>query len=339
MKETSCVCYNGGMSNISTADKQPVSPTFMVGDIPVYGDVILAPMDGFSDWPFRSVCRELGSAMSYTEFVKDDFILRNESSRLRKFFFKEEERPIVFQIYGEEPSSIIRAAIKARELNPDIIDVNMGCPAPSIASRGAGVGLMRTPIKVAHIFKELSRALDIPVTGKIRLGWEDCRNHLLIAKIIEDNGGALIAVHARTRKQGLGGEIDLEALSEICNAVKIPVIGNGNIRLKKDINQMKEATGCQGVMVGRGAIENPWIFSGRDRDEIPYEEIRRVVRRHLERNIDFYGEENGQRLFRKHAVLYLLRKGYDRQKRKEILSRKPPEEFLKLLDQINTYIQ
>jgi len=117
------------------------------------------------------------------------------------------------------------------------------------------------------------------------------------------------------------------------------VIGNGNIRLTADVTHMKQATGCHAVMVGRGAIDNPWIFAGLDRDQVPYEEIRRVVRRHLERNIEFYGEEDGQRLFRKHAVQYLLRRGYDRQRRKEILSRKPPEEFLKLLDQINSYAQ
>ena len=327
------------MANSRNIKENPAEIKFKVGSIPIYGDVVLAPMDGFSDWPFRSICRELGSAMSYTEFVKDDFILRNSDRPLRKFHYNEDERPIVFQIYGEEPDSIIQAAIKVRELDPDIIDINMGCPAPSIARRGAGVGLMRTPIKVARIFKELTRALDIPVTAKIRLGWEDCRNHLLITKIIEDNGGALIAVHARTRQQGLTGQIDLDAIAEICNYVKIPVIGNGNIRLTADVTHMKQATGCHAVMVGRGAIDNPWIFAGLDRDQVPYEEIRRVVRRHLERNIEFYGEEDGQRLFRKHAVQYLLRRGYDRQRRKEILSRKPPEEFLKLLDQINSYAQ
>ena len=277
--------------------------------------------------------------MSYTEFVKDDFILRNSTRPIRKFHYKEDERPIVFQIYGEDPDSIIQAALKVRELNPDIIDINMGCPARSITGRGAGVGLMRTPLKVARIFKELSRSLDIPVTGKMRLGWDDCRNHLLIARIIEDNGGALVAVHARTRQQGLNGQVNLDAIAEICESVKIPVIGNGNILLTADIKDMKEITGCQAVMVGRGAIDNPWIFAGLDHDQVPYEEIRRVVRKHLERNIEFYGEEDGQRLFRKHAVQYLLRKGYDRQTRKSILSRKPPEKFLELLDQINSYSQ
>ena len=168
-------------------EKDPTQINFKVGSIPIYGDVILAPMDGYSDWPFRSICRELGSAMSYSEFVKDDFILRNTTRPLRKFHFTEGERPVVFQIYGEEPDSIIQAAMKVRELNPDIIDINMGCPARSITGRGAGVGLMRTPLKVARIFKELSRSLDIPITGKIRLGWDDCRNHLLIARIIEEN--------------------------------------------------------------------------------------------------------------------------------------------------------
>jgi len=199
--------------------------------------------------------------------------------------------------------------------------------------------LMRTPLKVARIFNKLSKLLDIPVTGKIRLGWDGCRNHVLIARIIEENGGSLIAVHARTKQQGLAGQVDLDAIAEVCAAVRIPVIGNGNIRLVADIKRMKSLTGCQAVMIGRGAIANPWIFSGLDREQVAYEQIRQVVRTHLEHNMEFYGPEDGQRLFRKHAVQYLLRHGLDRETRKEILSRKPPEEFMQLLDQINSYSQ
>jgi nifR3 family TIM-barrel protein len=253
--------------------------------------------------------------------------------------FTPEERPVVFQIYGDDPDLIVKAALKVQTLGPDIIDINMGCPARKVASHGAGVGLMRTPLKVAHIFNNLSKLLDIPVTGKIRLGWDDCRNHVLIARIIEENGGALIAVHARTKQQGYAGEVDLEAIAEVSSAVKIPVIGNGNISQVADIEHMKKSTGCQAVMIGRGAIANPWIFSGLDRDQVAYEQVRQVVRAHLEHNIEFYGLEDGQRLFRKHAVQYLMQHGLDRKTRKEILSKNPPEEFLKMLDQINSYSQ
>ncbi len=319
--------------------KSITSPTFHVGEIPVYGDAILAPMDGFSDWPFRSLCRELGSAMSYTEFVKAEIILRKSRRPISKLMYSPTERPVVFQIYGDDPELIVKAAIKVQPLGPDIIDINMGCPARTVTNHGAGVGLMRTPLKVAHIFNQLSKQLNIPITGKIRLGWDDCRNHILIARIIEENGGALIAIHARTKQQGLAGQVDMEAIAEVSAAVKIPVIGNGNIKLVADIEHMKKLTGCQAVMIGRGAIANPWIFSGLDRDQVTYEQIRQVVRTHLEHNMEFYGPEDGQRLFRKHAVQYLLRHGLDREARKEILSKKPPEEFLEMLDQINSFSQ
>lgn len=314
-------------------------PAFHVRDIPVYGDAILAPMDGYSDWPFRSLCRELGSAMSYTEFVKAEVILRKSRRPIAKLKFIQAERPVVFQIYGDDPDLIVKAALKVQALEPDIIDINMGCPARTVTHRGAGVGLMRTPLKVAHIFKKLNSILDIPVTGKIRLGWDDCRNHVLIARIIEENGGALIAVHARTKQQGLAGQIDLDAIAEVCSAVNIPVIGNGDIKKVVDIERMKRVTGCQAVMIGRGAIANPWIFSGLERDQVAYQQVRQVVRTHLERNMEFYGAEDGQRLFRKHAVQYLLRHGLDREARKEILSQRPPEEFLEMLDQINLISQ
>jgi len=303
-------------------------PTFKVREIPVYGDAILAPMDGYSDWPFRSLCRELGSAMSYTEFVKVEMILHRSKRPIAKLKFTSAERPVVFQIYGEDPDLIVKAALKAQFLEPDIIDINMGCPARTVTHRGAGVGLMRTPLKVAHIFKKLGCLLDVPVTAKIRLGWDECRNHVLIARIVEENGGALIAVHARTKQQGLAGQVDLQAIAEVRAAVNIPVIGNGDIKKVTDIERMKKITGCQAVMIGRGAVANPWIFSGLDREEVSPDQVRQAVRTHLERNIEFYGTEIGQRLFRKHAVQYLLHQVLDRETRREILSQRPPEKFL-----------
>jgi tRNA-dihydrouridine synthase B len=323
------------MSETITSTGSAKKPTFWVRDIPVYGDAILAPMDGYSDWPFRSLCRELGSAMSYTEFVKVEKILGRSKKPIAKLKYSQLERPVVFQIYGDDPELIVKAALKAQYLGPDIIDINMGCPAPSVTNHGAGVGLMRTPVKIARIFKKLGRLLAVPVTGKIRLGWDECRNHVLIARIVEENGGALIAVHARTKQQGLGGQADWEAIAEVRAAVKIPVIGNGDIRKVADIARMKETTGCQAVMIGRGAIANPWIFAGQERDQVSAEEVREVLRIHLDRNIEFYGLEDGSRLFRKHAVQYLLLAGLDREARKVILSKTPPVEFLKMVDQIN----
>ena len=315
-----------------------MNPNFFVRDIPIYGDAILAPMDGYSDWPFRSLCRGLGSAMSYTEFVQVERILAKHERKNAKLHFEENERPVAFQIYSDDPDLLLKAALKVQELKPDIIDVNMGCPAKSVASRGAGVGLMRTPLKIAHIFKKLSAVLKVPITGKIRLGWEDFRSYKLVARIIEENGGSLIAIHGRTKEQNYGGQADWDAIAEVRAAVKIPVIGNGDVKTVADIQRMKSHTGCDAVMIGRAAVANPWIFSGLDREQVPPERVRQTMQEHLERNIKFYGEEDGQRLFRKHAVQYLLLKTLSREERKDILRERPSNEFLALLNQIYSAI-
>jgi tRNA-dihydrouridine synthase B len=312
------------------------SPTFYVRDVPVYGDAILAPMDGYSDWPFRSLCRGLGSAMSYTEFVKVEKILSRSKQPGKKFHYEEAERPVTFQIYGDDPDLIVEAALRVQELDPDIIDINMGCPAKSVADRGAGVGMMRTPLKIAHTFRKLTAALKVPVTGKMRLGWENCRSYKLIARIVEENGGSLIALHGRTKEQSYSGEADWDAIAEVRAAVKIPVLGSGDVKTVSDIERMKKYTGCDGVMIGRAAIANPWIFSKLDRDQVTSEQVYEMVRTHLERNIRFYGLEDGQRLFRKHAVQYLLMRRLSREDRKRILQRTPPHEFLAMLEQIYT---
>jgi nifR3 family TIM-barrel protein len=291
-------------------------------------------MDGFSDWPFRSLCRELGSAMSYTEFVKVERLLSRSRYVRKKLYFEPSERPVVFQLYGDDPDLILQAAQRARALDPDIIDINMGCPAKSVADRGAGVGMMRTPLKIARTFRKLTAALDIPVTGKIRLGWEDERNYRLIARIVEDNGGALIALHGRTKEQHYSGNADWDAVAEVKAAVGIPVIGSGDVRRVQDVERMRSYTGCDAVMVGRGALANPWIFSGLDREQVPPEAVRETMHRHLEKNLRFYGEEDGQRLFRKYAVQYLLLHSFSRQERKEILRERPTGEFVEMLNQI-----
>ncbi len=312
------------------------TPTFHVGPIPIHGDAILSPMDGFSDWPFRSLCRELGSAMSYTEFVKAEEILKPPKLIADKLRYEEDERPVVIQIYGENPDVMLAAALRAQELEADIVDINMGCPSKTIANRGAGVGLMRTPLKVARIFKRLSASLEIPLTGKIRLGWDDdCRNYPLIARIVEENGGALIALHGRTKEQGYGGKANWEAIADVKDAVNIPVIGNGDVKTVADIEHMKEYTACDAVMIGRAAIGNPWIFHRLDREEVSFEQVREMMLKHLERNLVFYGEEIGLVLFRKHAVRYLTPYRLPKAFRKKLLTSVHPEEFLQLLDKIH----
>jgi len=307
---------------------------FHIRDLPIHGDALLAPMDGYSDWPFRSICRGLGSAMSYTEFVDVQKILSRSKRPLKKFYFEEAERPVAFQLYGDDPDEILEAALKVQELCPDIIDINMGCPARTVARRGAGVGMMKTPLKIAKTFRKLTAALDIPVTGKMRLGWDDCRSYKLIARIVEENGGALIAVHARTKEQRYAGQADWDAIAEVKSLVKIPVIGNGDVRTVADIVRMKRYTHCDAVMIGRGAIVNPWIFAGLDRDQVPPDEVQRVVHEHLARNIQFYGDADGRRLFRKHAIQYLMMQSLSRETRKQILRERPAEEFVGLVSAI-----
>jgi len=310
------------------------TPAFTLRDIPIYGDTILAPMDGYSDWPFRSICRALGSAMSYTEFVKVEKILSHSKEPAKRLYYEEVVRPITFQIYGDDPDLILEAALKIQPLNPDIIDLNMGCPAKSIADRGAGVGMMPSPLKIAETFKKLTSALKVPVTGKIRLGWDQNKNYKLIARIVEENGGSLIAIHGRTKEQRYSGNADWDAIAEVKSTVNIPVTGSGDVRSVADIQRMKRHTDCDAVMIGRAAIANPWIFMGLDREQVSPELLKQTVHEHLQKSIQFYGEEDGQRLFRKYAVQYLLLKTLDRNSRKEILKERPAGEFLEMLNQV-----
>ncbi len=320
-------------SGLPASAPLPLEPTFRIGSVPVYGDAILAPMDGFSDWPYRSICRPLGSAMSYTEFVRAEFIVRAFEHMTTRLTFEAAERPIAIQVYGDDPDEILAAALRIQEKEPDLIDINMGCPARKIVHGGAGVGLMRTPLKIARIFRKLSAALEVPVTGKIRLGWEDCRNYKLVARILAENGAACITVHGRTREQGYGGEADWDAIAEVRNLVQIPVIGNGDIRCVADIERMKQYTGCQAVMIGRSAIGNPWIFARVDREDVLLETLRQMIHRHLVLNMVFYGPGKGFGLFRKHAHHYLALPNLSRAKRVRIITQESGQAFLSALDE------
>ena len=326
----------GGMITIKNMPKTP-PPTFHVDKIPVYGDAILAPMMGFSDLPYRSLCRELGSAISYTEFARAEGLIHNMRRVSEKLMYREDERPIAFQIYTHDIDYMVKAALKIQELKPDFIDINMGCPTKAIANSGAGVGLMRTPIKVARLFKRLNKELDVPITAKIRMGWDDCQNYKLISRIVEENGAALIAIHGRTREGGRERDANWDVIGEVKQTVNIPVIGNGDVNLVADIEKMKNYTGCDGVMIGRAAIGNPWIFSGKDRDEVTFEEVREMMTKHLERNLQFYGETLGINLFRKHVVQYIAPLFPTRRYRRDLLTRENKEEFLALLDEIHEH--
>jgi nifR3 family TIM-barrel protein len=284
-----------------------VAAAFHVREIPIYGDLILSPMDGYSDLPFRLICRELGSAMSYTEFVNVEALLRGHNRvAWMKLDYDPSERPMTFQIYGHEEERLIDAALRVQEMEPNILDINMGCYVKDIAERGAGSGMLRQPDKIGRVFLRLSRMLPIPVTGKIRLGWDaGSRNHTTVARVLEDSGASLIAVHGRTKEQAYKGQADWDAIAEVKQAVRIPVIGNGDVKTVADIARIKAHTGCDGVMIGRGAIGNPWIFARKDREQVSFADKVALMRRHLALSLDFYGAPLGLILFRKHAARYI----------------------------------
>ncbi|MCF6149041.1 MAG: tRNA dihydrouridine synthase DusB [Candidatus Kuenenia sp.] len=284
-----------------------MNPSFYVKNIPVYGDLILAPMAGFSDIPYRCICRRFGMPMSYTEVVSVSGILWNNKKTYKLLDFNEEERPITFQVVGNDEDQITEACKRIEQLGPDIIDINMGCSVSDIAGKGAGAGLLKYPSKIAKIFKNLTGSLSVPVTGKIRLGWDHkTRNYLEISRILEENGASLIAVHGRTRSQYFSGSADWDAIAEVKQSVKIPVIANGDVRTVADIERIKKRTNCDGVMIGRAAIGHPWIFQYKDREIVSIDEKIEMIRYHLQCMEEYYGSSIGVILFRKHAVKYIV---------------------------------
>jgi nifR3 family TIM-barrel protein len=285
-----------------------LQPDFWIKDIPIHGKTILAPMDGLSDYPTRNICRRYGSALSYTEFLNTTDIFNQNRDIDRRMAFSEQERPAVFQLLDSDPDRLVQAAEQIIHLKPDIFDINLGCPSRNVSARGAGAGLMRRPDLVEKIFKAMTSHFDIPITAKIRLGWDDkSLNYMEIAHIIEDNGGSLVAIHGRTRQQAYAGSADWEPIRQVREALKIPVIANGDIRTPEDIRRVLEITGCPAVMIGRAALGNPWIFSQRDVNQIDLSETMRTIREHLQLMVDFYQESTGVIFFRKHLKAYLKR--------------------------------
>jgi len=293
-------------------------PDLKIGNIPILGDLILAPMDGITDSPFRELCRRLGSAISVTEFINTLDVLENNQRYTARIVFEPSQRPLSLQLLGDQPERMLEAALQlVPRVQPDIIDINLGCQSKNVTSRGAGAGLMKTPKVIASIFRLMTRQFNIPITGKIRLGWDEKQlNYLEIAQIIQDNGGAMVAIHGRTRKQAYRGKARWEPIQEVKQALQIPVAGNGDVRTVEDIRQMKKRTGCDAVMIGRAAVGNPWIFSRMDRNQVPIHVVQKTVFSHLEKMLDFYGDR-GVITFRKYLKAYLA--PYDLP-RKEVLS-------------------
>lgn len=303
-----------------------------IGTVEIPGWLAMSPMAGISDSPTRTLVRRFGSAFSYTEFVSTDSLAVGSKKALSLFNFREEERPITFQIFGNKLEIIVDAAKRIRELNPDIIDLNMGCPAKNVSMRGSGVGLLRKPVYAGKIIEEMRKALDIPVTAKIRLGWDDTsRNYMEVSRILEESGVMAISVHGRTREMGYSGKADWDAIADIKAARKVPIFGNGDVSSYEEAIRRKQESGVDGVLVGRNSIGNPWIFSNQLKETLSLEQIVSVAITHLELMRESFGDKLGVLLLRKHLVRYIQGREEFTPIRMEILKAENPESLAQLL--------
>lgn len=311
------------------------SPCFSIGQIPIHGRLILAPMDGYSDLPMRVIARQFGSAISFSEFINGIDVKQGHPHLSTVLAFSELERPFAFQIFDDDPERMLAAAIKLHERKPDFIDINMGCSAKNVSNRGAGAGLLKHPQKIGLIMEKLVTTLEVPVTAKIRLGWDDhTLNYLEVSHIIQESGASAIAVHARTRKQEYSGQSNWQAIGEVKSQLSIPVIGNGDVKSQADAHRMMLETGCNAVMIGRAAIGNPWVFAGSQREEQSTDELMRIISLHVEGMVAHYGEKIGIILFRKHLTRYMTGYLSTPQIRKYIYSIEQQAELIEALIQL-----
>ena len=273
----------------------------------------LAPMAGMADMAFRELCADYGAGYTVTEMVSSKGLTMGDKKSAMLLTLGERERKAGAQIFGDNPEIMAEAAVKCLEFKPDIIDINMGCPAPKVAMNGGGASLMKNPRLAGEIVKAVSQAVDIPVTAKIRKGWDDNSvNAVELAEILEKNGAAAIAVHGRTRMQMYSGEVDYDIIRRVKEAVDIPVIGNGDITDVQSAAIMLEKTGCDAIMIGRGALGNPWIFQQinaylnecRVIPEPTLTEKMTVMLAHIKKIIEYKGEYTGIREARHHAGYY-----------------------------------
>jgi len=285
-----------------------------ISNIHIENGVLLAPMEDVTDIPFRLICKRLGADILYTEFVNSEGLIRLNERTHKKMMFLEEERPIAIQIYGGEIPSMEGAAKLAESMNPDFIDINCGCWVKNVALRGAGAGLLRDLPKMEKIAKTVVNATRLPVTLKTRLGWDSESIRILeVAKMCEDSGIQALTVHCRTRKQGHRGEVDWTWINRLKDTVSIPIIANGDITRPEHAKFLFDEMGADAVMIGRGAIENPWIF-GEIKEYIatgiipepatPVQRIQLCID-HVRLAAEYKGERKGVIEMRKHYSGYL----------------------------------
>jgi nifR3 family TIM-barrel protein len=286
----------------------------LIGDVELANPVAAAPMAGVTDRAYRILAREAGCGLVFTEMISDQALIYGNPRTRIILEHGGEKGPLAVQIFGSNPDCMARAAEIVAGEGADIIDINMGCPTPKIVKNGEGAALMKNPELAAEIVSRVAARVNVPVTVKMRKGWDDDHvNAVELARLVEAAGAAAVTVHGRTRAQFYSGQADWDIIRRVKEAVGIPVIGNGDVRTPLDARRMLEETGCDGVMIGRASMGNPWIFSrtvhylatGELLPEPTWEEKIRTALRHLDLLVALKGEHIGVLEMRKHAAWYL----------------------------------
>jgi len=311
---------------------------FKIGHLVIENQLILAPMAGVSNSPFRRLSRDFGAGLVYAEMVSDKGLMYDNERTKKLLYMTDEEKPMAQQIFGSDLETMVQAALYIdKNSNCDIIDINMGCPVPKVAIKAqAGASLMKNPDLIYDIVSEIVKKVSKPVTVKIRSGWDNQSvNAVLVAKRIEEAGASAITVHARTRSQGYSGHADLDVIKAVKEAVKIPVIGNGDVIDGPSAKYMLEYTGCDAVMIGRGALGNPWIFreinaylkDGTVFEKPTHAELKEMMIQHLDSLVELKGERTAVLEMRSHGPWYLKGIEHASHLRKQLSQARTRDEF------------